>query len=71
LTSRSVIVMIDVATPSAVTVVGLAVTVEAVADTAPAVKVTEAVWVTVMRSVVSVAVIVLVPAVADRIVPVV
>jgi hypothetical protein len=69
--SRKVTVIVEVATPSAVTVVGLAVTVEAVADTAPAVKVTDAVWVTVIVSVVSVAVIVLVPAVVDRTVPVV
>jgi preprotein translocase subunit YajC len=70
LPSRNVTVIVDVATPSAVTVVGLAVTVEVVADTAPAVNVTEAVWVTVMRSVVSVAVIVAVPAVVERTVPV-
>jgi hypothetical protein len=68
--SRSVTVIVDVAIPSAVTVVGLAVTVEAVADTAPAVNVTEAVCVSVTVSVVSVAVIVLVPALFDRIVPV-
>jgi hypothetical protein len=71
LVSRSVTVSVEVATPSAVTVVGLAVTVDAVADTAPAVKVTDAVWVTVMLSVVSVAVSVLGPAVVDRTVPVV
>jgi hypothetical protein len=69
--SRSVTVTVDVATPSATTVVGLAVTVEALADTAPAVKVTLAVCVSVMVSVTSVAVIVLVPAVAERTVPVV
>jgi hypothetical protein len=69
--SRSVTVIVDVATPSAVTVVGLAVTVDALADTTPAVKVTLAVWVSVIVSVVSVAVIVEIPAVADRIVPVV
>ncbi len=68
--SRSVTVIVDVATPSAITVTGLAVTVEAVADTVPAVNVTEAVCVSVTVSVVSVAVIVLVPALFDRIVPV-
>jgi hypothetical protein len=71
LPSRSMTVMVEVVIPSATTVVGLAVTVEVVADTAPAVNVTAAVWATVRVSVVSVAVIVLVPAVADRIVPVV
>jgi len=71
LPSRSVTVMVNVATPSAVTVAGLAVTVDVVADTAPAVKVTDAVCVIVTVSVVSVAVIVLVPAVVDRTVPVV
>jgi hypothetical protein len=45
--------------------------VDALADTTPAVKVTLAVWVSVIVSVVSVAVIVEIPAVADRIVPVV
>jgi hypothetical protein len=69
--SRSVTVIVDVVIPSATTVAGLAVTVDAVADTAPAVKVTDAVWVSVIVSVVSVAVIVLVPAVVERIVPVV
>jgi hypothetical protein len=68
--SRKITVMVEVATPSAVTVVGLAVTDDAVADTAPAVKVTLAVCVTVIVSVMSVAVIVLAPAVFDRIVPV-
>jgi hypothetical protein len=71
LVSRSVTVIVEVATPSAVTVVGLAVTVDAVADTAPAVNVTAAVCVTVIASVVSVAVSVPVPAVVDRTVPVV
>jgi hypothetical protein len=71
LASRSVTVIVDVATPSAATVAGLAVTVDIVADTAPAVNVTDTVCVTVIASVVSVAVIVLVPAVVDRIVPVV
>jgi hypothetical protein len=71
LVSRSVTVIVEVATPSAVTVVGLAATVDAVADTAPAVNVTAAVGVTVIASVVSVAVSVLVPAVVDRTVPVV
>jgi hypothetical protein len=71
LASRSVIVIVEVATPSAATVVGAAVTVDTVADTAPAVNATDAVCVTVMLSVVSVAVIVVVPAVVDRIVPVV
>jgi hypothetical protein len=71
LVSRKVIVIVDVATPSAVTVVGLATTVDALADTAPAVNVTAAVCVTVIASVVSVAVSVLVPAVVDRTVPVV
>jgi hypothetical protein len=69
--SRKITVIVDVATPSAVTVVGLAVTVDVVADTAPTVNVTEAVWVTVIVSVVSVAVIVAVPAVVEAIVPVV
>jgi hypothetical protein len=50
---------------------GDAVTVDAVADTDPAVKVTAAVWVIVTPSVVSVAVIVPVPAVVERTVPVV
>ena len=71
LASHKVTVMVEVATPSPVTVAGLAVTVDVVADTAPAVNVTEAVCVTVTLSVVSVAVIVVVPAVVDRIVPVV
>jgi hypothetical protein len=71
LASRSVTVIVEVATPFAVTLAGLAVTVEAVADTAPAVNVTLAVCVTVIVSVVSVAVIVLAPAVLDRTVPVV
>jgi hypothetical protein len=71
LASRNVIVIVDVATPFAVTVVGAAVTVDVVADTAPAVNVTLAVCVTVMVSVVSVAVIVLVPALVERTVPVV
>jgi hypothetical protein len=69
--SRKVTVIVDVATPSAVSVVGFTVTVDAVAETAPAVNVTAAVWVTVIPSVTSVAVIVLVPAVTERIVPVV
>ncbi len=71
LASRNVTVIVDVAIPSAVTVTGLALTVETVTDTGPAVNVTEAVWVIVTVSVVSTAVIVLVPAVVDRIVPVV
>jgi hypothetical protein len=71
LVSRNVTVIVDVATPSATTVVGLAVTVEVVADTAPAVNVTDAVCVTVIVSVVSVAVTAVVPATVDRIVPVV
>jgi hypothetical protein len=71
LASRKVTVIVDVASPSAVAVVGLALTVEAVADTAPVVNVTDAVCVTVMLSVVSVAVIVAVPAVVERTVPVV
>jgi hypothetical protein len=71
LASRNVTVIVDAATPSATTVVGLAVTVEALADTVPAVKVTLAVGVSVTVSVISVAVIVLVPAVAERTVPVV
>jgi hypothetical protein len=71
LASSNVTVIVDVATPSAVTVAGLALTVETVADTGPAVNVTEAVWVIVTVSVVSTAVIVLVPAVVERIVPVV
>jgi hypothetical protein len=69
--SRKVTVIVDVATPSAATLAGLAVTLEALADTGPAVNVTEAVWVIVTVSVVSTAVIVLVPAVVERIVPVV
>jgi hypothetical protein len=71
LASRRVVVIVDVVVPSAATVVGLAVTVEVVADTAPAVNVTVAVWVTTIESVVSVAVSVLGPAVVDRTVPVV
>jgi hypothetical protein len=71
LASRNVIVSVDVATPSAVTVVGLALTVEVAADTAPTVNVTAAVWVMTRASVVSVAVSVLVPAVVERTVPVV
>jgi hypothetical protein len=71
LPSRRVMVIVDVATPSAVTVVGAAVTVDVVAETAPVANVTAAVDVSVMVSVVSVAVSVLVPAVADRTVPVV
>ncbi len=71
LPSRSVTVMSEVAVPFAVRVVGLALTDEVVADTAPAVNVTAAVCVSVRVSVVSVAVIVLVPAVVDRTVPVV
>jgi hypothetical protein len=63
--------MSEVAVPSAVKVVGLALTDEVVADTAPAVNVTATVCVSVMVSVVSVAVIVLVPAIVDRTVPVV
>jgi hypothetical protein len=69
--SRNVTVIVEVATPSAVTLAGLAVTVDALAETAPAVKVTLAVCVTVIVSVTSVAVIVLGPAVLDRTVPVV
>jgi hypothetical protein len=69
--SRNVTVIVEVPTPSATTLVGLAVTVDTLADTAPAVKVTEAVWVTVIVSVVSVAVIVAVPAVVEATVPVV
>jgi hypothetical protein len=71
LASRNVMVIVALATPSAVTVVGVAVTVEVVAETAPAVNVTAAVWVMTMASVVSVAVSVLVPAVLERTVPVV
>jgi hypothetical protein len=71
LASRNVTVIVDVARPSAVTDAGLAVTVDAVAETVPTVKVTDAIWVSVTVSVVSVAVIVLVPAVVDTIVPVV
>jgi hypothetical protein len=71
LASRNVTVIVEAATPSAVTAPGLALTVETVAETAPAVNVTAAVCVTVMVSVTSVAVIVLVPAVVDRTVPVV
>jgi hypothetical protein len=57
LASLSVTVMVEVVTPSAVTDVGLADTVECEADTAPAVNVTLAVWViTRFESVVSVAV---------------
>jgi hypothetical protein len=69
--SRRVIVIVDVATPSATTLVGLATTVEVVAETPPMTKVTAAVWVIVIVSVVSVAVSVLVPAVVERTVPVV
>jgi hypothetical protein len=71
LPSRKVIVIVDVVTPFATTVVGAAATVDVVADTAPMTNVTAAVCVIVIVSVVSVAVSVLVPAVADRTVPVV
>lgn len=54
--SRSVTVIVEVAVPSAVTEAGFALTVETVALTAPAVKVTWAVWVIDTESVVSVAV---------------
>jgi hypothetical protein len=54
--SWSVTVMVEVVEPSAVTEVGLALTVDVPAFTAPAVKVTVAVWVMVTLSVLSVAV---------------
>ena len=54
--SFSVTVTVEVVEPSAVTEAGAAVTVDCAAVTAPAVKVTAAVWVTVTESVVSVAV---------------
>jgi hypothetical protein len=63
--------MVELATPSATTVVGLAATVETDVDTVPAVNVTDAVCVSVIPSVLSVAVIVLAPEVLERIVPVV
>ena len=54
--SLSVTVTVEVVEPSAVTDAGAAATVDCAAVTAPAVKVTDAVWVTVTESVVSVAV---------------
>ena len=54
--SLSVTVIVEVVAPSAVTDVGLAVTVDVPAVTAPAVNVTAAVWAMVTLSVVSVAV---------------
>ena len=54
--SISVTVTVEVATPFAVTDVGEALTVDWAAVTGPAVKLTVAVWVTVIVSVVSVAV---------------
>ena len=55
-TSRSVTVTVEKLEPSAETVVGEAATEDCAAVTAPATKVTAAVWVTVTESVVSVAV---------------
>jgi RES domain-containing protein len=69
--SSSVTVIVALATPSAGTVVGLAETVEVVADTDPATNVNAAVCVRTRLSLLSVAVIVLVPAVVERTVPVV
>src|SRR3954449_4948214 len=60
--SRSVTVTVDVDEPSAVTEAGAAETLDCAAVTAPATKVTVAVWVTVTESVVSVAVYVVVSA---------
>ena len=54
--SLAVTVTVELAVPLAVTEPGAALTVELVASTAPAVKETAAVWVTVTESVVSVAV---------------
>ena len=54
--SRSVTVTVELAEPSAVTDAGAALTLDCAAVTAPAVKLTEAVCVTVTESVVSVAV---------------
>ena len=56
LPSKSVAVIVEVVVPSAVTDVGLALNVDALALTAPAVKLTAAVCVTVMLSALSVAV---------------
>jgi hypothetical protein len=56
LLSNKVTVIVEVVTPSAVTDVGLAVTVDFVALTGPGVNVTEAVWVMLMLSVLSFAV---------------
>jgi hypothetical protein len=71
LVSRSVTVIVVVDTPSAVTVLGLAVTVDVAAETLPGMNVAVAVCVTVTPSDVSIAVIAVVPAVVDRTVPVV
>jgi hypothetical protein len=71
LASRSVTVIAEVATPSASTVLGLALTVDVAAETLPAPNVTVAVCVTVTPSVVSIAVIALAPAAVERTVPVV
>jgi len=65
LTSFNVTVMVEVVLPSATTLVGKAVTVDCAAVTAPAVKVTLAVWVRVNESELSVAVKTSVAAVVD------
>jgi hypothetical protein len=67
--SLTVTVMVDSATPSATTLVGLAATVDVVADGAPAVNVTLAVWVTVTPP--ATALMTATPEVVDRTVPVI
>src|SRR5439155_262024 len=64
-TSIKVTVMVDVVLPLATILVGLATTEDWAAVAVPAVKVTKAVWVTVMVSLESVAVRVAAPAVVD------
>jgi hypothetical protein len=70
LASFKVTVIVEVVVPSAVIEVGLAAAVDTEALTAPAVKVTDPVWVTVSESEVSVAVKIAVPAVVDFVVKV-
>src|SRR6478609_9056100 len=65
LASFRVTVIVEMATPLATTDAGDALTVDCAADTGPAVKVTVAVWVMVIESVVSVAVKTSAPAVVD------
>jgi hypothetical protein len=69
--SRRVTVIVELATPSAGTVSGLAVTVDVVADTGPATNVNPTVCTRTRASVLSVAVTVLAPAVVERTMPVV